>query len=424
MLLSDVLGSEVRSVDGTVVGRLVDLVVEVGEAHPTVRGVALGRRRRIRALVAWDRVASFEHDDVRLSLSRAEVAALGFDGRLSERELLLARDVLDTQIVDVVGKRLARVSEVVLTRDGATVRVAAVEAGAAGVWRRLGLRRLAERAPDRAVDWADLHLTSARGHALQLAIPTAAVHQLGAAELASVVANLPTAKAAAVLDAVAPAVAAGALSASHPRVGARLLHAVSGPTASSVVAHMPVDDATALLRGLPLDAVERLLGDVVSERAATLRRLLAHPADTAGGLMNTAVRRAEVGDSVETIRGRAAADAPELEALATVFVVDADGRPVGCFAPSDLLAGRDTPRRVPAIPVTLPVERLIDLFALHDYLALPVVDADGRLVGVVAVDDVLEELLAERLPGQGRYARIRRARSRRAPRRPGPTAGR
>ena len=336
------------------------------------------------------------------------MAALTFDGRLPERELFLARDVLDTQIVDVVGKRLARVSEVLLARSDAVVRVAAVEVGAAGVWRRLGMDRFAERTLDQAVDWADLHLTSTRGHALQLLTADAAVHRLAAAELASVVAHLPTAKAAEVLAAVSPVAAAGALSASHPRVGARLLHAVSGKTASTVVARMPVDDAAAVLRGLPPDAVERLLENVVSERAATLRRLLAHPADTAGGLMNTEVRTARVSDPVEAIRDRAAVDIPELEGLATVFVVDDEGRPVGSFEPNDLLAGRATPRQVPPVPVTLPVQRVIDLFALHDYLALPVVDADGRLVGVVAIDDVVEELLAERLPGQGRYARVRR----------------
>jgi magnesium transporter len=124
--------------------------------------------------------------------------------------------------------------------------------------------------------------------------------------------------------------------------------------------------------------------------------------------MNTEVLTAVVGEPVGAIRDRVAADLPELEGLATVFVVDETGRPVGSFEPNDLLAGRSTPRQVPAVSVMLPVERVIDLFALHDYIALPVVDGDGRLVGVVAVDDVLEELLAERLPGQGRYARVRR----------------
>lgn len=408
LLLSDLLGSDVRSAEGDVLGHLVDLTIEVGEHHPAVRRLAIGRRRRIRAGVSWDAVVSFEHDDIRLSIPRADVPALAFGSGLTGRELLLARDVLDTQIVDVAGKRMARVSDVLLARSEEIVRVAAVEVGAAGVWRRLGLDRMAERTPEQAVDWADLHLTSARGHALQLSTPGSGVHRLAAAELASVVAHLPTVKAAQVLDAVSPAAAASALSASHPRVGARLLHAVSRGTASSVVARMPVDDATAVLRGLPADAVEAMLGNVMSERAATLRRLLAHPADTAGGLMNTEVRTASVGEPVETIRDRVAADLPELEGLATVFVVDENRRPVGSFEPNDLLAGRTTPRPVPAVPVSLPVERVIDLFALHDYLALPVVDTDGRLVGVVAIDDVLEELLAERLPGQGRYARVRR----------------
>lgn len=408
LLLSDLVGSDVRSVDGEVVGHLFDLTVEVGEVHPAVRRIAIGRHRRIRAVVEWDSVVSFEHDDIQLSISRAEVAARSFDGRLPERELFLARDVLDTQIVDVVGKRLARVSDVLLARSESVVRVAAVEVGASGVWRRLGMDRFAERTPERAVDWADLHLTSARGHALQLATTDAALHRLAAPELASVVAHLPTAKAVEVLAALSPAAAAAALSASHPRVGARLLHGVPSTTASTVVARMPIDDAAALLRGMSAQAVEGLLENVVSERAVALRRLLSHPVDTAGGLMNSEFRTAAVGESVDSIRDRVAADIPELEGMATVFVVDEEGRPVGSFEPNDMLAGRATPRQVPAVPVTLPVERVIDLFALHDYLALPVVDADGRLVGVVAIDDVLEELLAERLPGQGRYARVRR----------------
>jgi len=69
-------------------------------------------------------------------------------------------------------------------------------------------------------------------------------------------------------------------------------------------------------------------------------------------------------------------------------------------------------RTVPAVPVSLPVGRLIDLFALHDFVAVPVVDDDGRLVGAVAVDDVLEELLAERLPGRTRFGGVRRRGSR------------
>lgn len=420
LLLSDLLGSDVHGPGGGVVGHLVDLAARPeppgGADHPAVSRLAVGRGRRVRGWVAWAAVRSFEHDRVEITEPLSPAGTPGATVAADGGELLLRRDVLDTQVIDVAGKRLARVADVLLDRDpagpdGPVLRVMAVDVGSAGVWRRLGIDRLAERVAEQPVDWADLHLTSERGHALQLAGPSAtapALERLPAAEVASAVSHLPPARAAGVLDSVPVAVAARALGAAHPRVGARLLRAVAPATAAEVMAHLAADDAVALLRGVPADAVEPLLAGVHSERAATLRRLLAHPAGTAGGLMDTEVHTARPDEPVETVRARLAADIPELEGLATVFVVDEAGHPLGSWEPNDLLAGRPEPRPVPAVPVTEPVQQVIDLFALNDYLAVPVVDAAGRLVGVITIDDVMEELLAERLPGRARFDRIRR----------------
>jgi CBS domain-containing protein len=386
------------------VGHLLDVTVELGTDRPAIRRLAVGRRRRTVAYVDAAAVSSLEQDSVQLSLPALPTT----EPVLHEREALLGRDVLDTQVIDVAGKRLARVSDVVLTRSGNDVLVTAVEVGPAGVLRRLGLRRLAERSASRAILWEDLHLTSSRGHELQLTGTSAGVHRLGQSELASVVALLPTTQASEILAAVSPDAAAGALSGSHPRVSARLLHAVPHLTASAVLSRMPSDDAASALRGLPPNHLEKLLEGLESDRAATLRRLLAHPADTAGGLMNSRVLTAAVNEPVEAVRERLAAELHGTAEVATVFVVDGEQHPVGSWEPSDLLAGAPQPRHVPLIPTGLPVQRVIDLFTLNDYAALPVVDADQRLVGVIAVDDVLEELLAERLPGQGHYPRVRR----------------
>lgn len=147
--LSDLLGSNVRSVEGETVGRLIDLSVTLGADHPAVRRLAIGRHRRVRAVVDFAAVLSFEHDNVQLSIPRAQVVPPGGQSRLPEHDLFLARDVLDTQIVDVAGRRLARVSEVLLARSDDTVRVAGVEVGSGGVWRRLGMHRLADRTSTR-----------------------------------------------------------------------------------------------------------------------------------------------------------------------------------------------------------------------------------------------------------------------------------
>jgi Mg/Co/Ni transporter MgtE len=173
--------------------------------------------------------------------------------------------------------------------------------------------------------------------------------------------------------------------------------------AAAIAEEMPADDATAALRHLDRDRLQQVLSTMRSERAAELKRLLAYPARTAGGLMTPQVETARAGEATRDIRARLAAKPPYLEALTTVFVVDDEGRVVGAFPPSALLADRADPVAVPSIRVDTRVEDVIDLFALHDVLALPVVDATGKLVGAVAVDDVLEELLIERLPGRRRF---------------------
>jgi sporulation protein YlmC with PRC-barrel domain len=287
LLLTDMLGADVRSAAGRVVGQLVDLTVEIGEEHPAVLRLGIGRGRRIASFVEWGTVATFERDDIQLIGPQLKPVE-GQDQALRPSELLLRRDVLDTQIVDVAGTRLARVAEVLLARDDNIIRIMAVEVGAAGVWRRLGVRRFADRLPEQAVDWADLHLTSTRGHALQLATEGAAVHRLDGAELAALVAHLPIAKAAEVLDVVAIESAAHALSASHPRVGARLLRAVSRKRAAAIVERMPSDDAASLLRGVDPDDLEPVLSQVGTDRAATLRALLARRANTEGRAAPTA----------------------------------------------------------------------------------------------------------------------------------------
>ncbi len=125
--------------------------------------------------------------------------------------------------------------------------------------------------------------------------------------------------------------------------------------------------------------------------------------------MTTDFRTAVAGEPAEAIVGRLASDPPLMEGLATVFVVDAAGRFVGALPPSALLAG-SPPRPTPVLRLDTPVDDVIDVFAVEDVLALPVVDQAGRPVGSVAIDDILEELLIERLPHHRR--RYRRAKVR------------
>jgi len=391
---------EVVDRDGRHVGVVADIGVRLGDAAPIATRLVVRTAGRATLGVEWSDLRDIDEDRVEL---RTVGRPTGQPPR--DDELLLARDVLDTQVFDIAGKRLARVGDVRLALDDGILRVVGVEVGAGALLRRIGLRRLARRFPENPIAWSGVHLATVRGHALQLTSPAA--RRLSPSDLAELLGHLPTGRGANLLEGLPAGVAADALSHARPHLGGRLVRAIAPHRAAPIVGEMPSDDATAALRHLSPRDLDALFAELDSQRAGELRRLLAHPPRTAGGLMNPDVVTARPDEGIAEIRARLAADPPRLDALLTVVVVDGDDRPVGVLSPRALLAGRAEPAPTRSIEESGSIARVIDVFALHDVLALPVVDVEGRLRGVIAVDDVLEELLVERLPGRRRFHSLR-----------------
>jgi CBS domain-containing protein len=394
--LSEIAGRPVHLADGSRAGRVADLEVDAAGGHARVRALRLRGRDRTADAVPWSGVAA-------LSRSRVVLGdGAGEPGSTAEA-LWLVRDVLDAQIVDLAGRRVVRVGDVLLApRDGA-LEVAGVEVGFAPVLRRLGLPRRLGRGAGTAIAWNDLHVVPKRGSRLELAVPRERLHAMAPAELAAVLARLAPPSAAAVAEAIEPSVVAGAVAAGHPSAGAAIVRSLHPRRAGQVVERMRADDAVSTLRHLGDDTLERVLGGVSTARAAELRRLLDYPATTAGGLMSIDHRIASVGEGAASILARLAERPPAVDGLLTIFVTDDAGRLVGTVPPRRLLAGRTDPLPLPALSVDTPLREVVDAFAVHDVLALPVLDQEGQVVGAVAVDDVLEELLVERLPGRRRF---------------------
>ena len=248
LLLSRLTGQDVLGPDGRVIGRLADLTADlVEESGPhLVDRVVVRQARGSYLLVPWETVANLGHNQLVLTVDAADTGRYAVDGvteALGEHEIMLARDVLDTQIVDVVGTRLARVADVVLTRTAeGRLELLGVEVGFGGVLRRLRLPELIRSGED-IVAWSALHLTSERGHAVQLATPRSAVHHLNARGLAELVSRVDTESATEILAVTGPGVAAEVVRAAHPSVGERTLRAMPEPVAARVVAAMPAEHA-------------------------------------------------------------------------------------------------------------------------------------------------------------------------------------
>jgi sporulation protein YlmC with PRC-barrel domain len=172
MRLTDLSGRPVLDDAGRPAGRVADLVVDHEESYPRVVAVAVRNGRSVR-YVPWSAIGD-------------QVVVRGDGSPTAPEGLRLVRDLLDAQVVDIAGRRLARVGEIELgVRDGG-MRAVAVDVGLAPLARRLGLRRLARRLPSDMIDWQGIHFASGRGHQVQLASPAAAIHRLTPQERADV----------------------------------------------------------------------------------------------------------------------------------------------------------------------------------------------------------------------------------------------
>jgi sporulation protein YlmC with PRC-barrel domain len=158
--LTELVGAPVVGPDGARIGRLVDLAADADDPHPVVTGLVVrsgGGRLAIRAadVAGWNAaaivlLAGYRSIDTELGLGAA----------------LLTRDVLDTQIVDVGGRRVTRVADVMLAERDGRLRVTGVDVGAGAVLRRLGLRRIGARMGERRLPWDELHPLHDRARSL------------------------------------------------------------------------------------------------------------------------------------------------------------------------------------------------------------------------------------------------------------------
>ena len=222
------------------------------------------------------------------------------------------------------------------------------------------------------------------------------------AEIALVLESLPPAGRAAVWPAVDPEARAEVFAEAEDAVRAARLAELDPASLASITQDVDPDDAADLLQDLPGDVIEEVLTALDAQERSRLESVLRYEEDTAGGLMNLDVVTVRPDVSLETVARflRRRGEIPEK--TNRLFVVDRDGRYVGSLRLADLLIN-DPARAVeamvmtdlPAVPVDMDDAEVARLFEQFNLLTAPVVDAGGRLLGRITVDDVMDVIRDE-----------------------------
>ncbi len=398
--LSQCIGLPVRDPSGEPIGTIADLIVAIGDRYPPVTGLVASTDKRL-IFLPWRNVEGLDEAGARLRVPTIDIGKF----RQRQNEILLKADLLDKQIVDIEGHKVIRVNDVSVDEIEGRLRVVAVDVGAAGLLRRLGIetisralaRNLRRSLPERYIDWEDVDPLESTIASVRLRVPHAKLAELHPADLADIIEDLAPRDRLGVLATLDDEALADVVEEMDPDTQVEVLEDLEPARAADILEEMSPDDAADLVADLSDRSRDEILALMEADEAAEVRDLLAFPEDSAGGMMTTELVAVPATlTAAETIE-RLRALEPDAETIYYVYVIDDEGQLVGVLSLRDLIVAQpealiadvmiDEPV---AVGVLEPAESVAETIAHYNLLAVPVVDDDGGLIGIVTVDDAID----------------------------------
>jgi CBS domain-containing protein/sporulation protein YlmC with PRC-barrel domain len=332
-----------------------------------------------------------------------------------EGMLLLERDLLDQQIIDVFGRKVVRVNDVDIHEESGhehiVLKLSAVDVGARGAIRRLlrgvvpkpALRSMMEKVPPRMIPWEFVDLIETDpARRVKLKISLDRLSKLHPADIADIVEELAPAEREAVFETIDEEVAAQTLEELDPKLQVSVLSSLDSDRAADIVEEMDPDAAADVLGDMPPETTEEILTEMEPEERAEVAELMTFEEDTAAGRMTTeymALRAgAKVSDAIDMLRNFQGG----LESVSTIFIIGDHEKLLGQVPLAKIvLATPETSLmmlstgHMPTIPPGADEKEVAELFDKYNLLALPVIDEEGVLTGVITADDVINMLRAK-----------------------------
>lgn len=418
LYLSQMLGEPVIDANGEKIGSISDLAIQTGEVFPRITSLAFLGPGKTPFMISWRKyVGEFTEDGIVLKVDRT---AIRFS-YLQPDEVLLARDLLNKQIVDTQGMKVVRVNDLKLSASGSQLRLLGAEVGIRGLLRgfapwvekaALGIAKVFHKKIDeKIIAWNYMDLLDRDLSEVQLSVSHTRLDELHPADVADILEQLDPKQRANVFQHLDDARAGDAISEMEEEFQADVIDDLDDARASRLLREMDPDDAADIVGGLSYEKAEKLLRLMGVEDAAEIRQLLGYREDTAGGLMTTQYVSMRTTSTVaETIEALRALD-EDHPTVNYVYVIDEYDKLVGVLSLRTLvLATNDTQLKdimfdeiITALPEEEEEEVAADI-SKYDLLAMPVVDETGRMLGIVTVDDAMEVIEDDAEEGKTRWA--------------------
>lgn len=402
--LSEYIGKPVVDLDGQRVGVVKDLIARNWEKfpHPAIEALLIQHKGGEMILSITD-VTVFVAPAIALKHRLDQVKPFSPQGE----EIYLVRDVLDKQIIDKDGARVMRVNDVELVRVNGTYLVSNVDVGGMGILRRIGMVGLAQslakvlhvKVPKTYIAWDNIEILR-YDQAMRLKVPVDMLSELHPADIAEIVSDLNQLQTSHFLNSLDMERLADTLEEVEPEFQARLLEGMSDEKVADVLEEMEPDEATDLLAELPKERSEGLLAMMEADEAKDIRKLLAYPEDSAGGIMTTEYISVRPYLTAEQAIRVLRESGSEAETIFYIYVTDDANHLVGVFSLSNLIFAQPetavsdfTVKRIVSVHLLDKQDEVAQVISKYDLLAVPVVDEDNYLHGIVTADDALDKII-------------------------------
>ncbi len=407
--LSDLIGAPVIDNTGANAGKVREVTLVPQENSCQIAGFVVKTRHGDRLLPTTS--LSLINGGLRIATPASEWSPYGG----GEGMLLLERDLLDQQIIDVHGRKVVRVNDIDIHEetghDHIVLKLGAVDVGARGAVRRLlkgvipatALNLLLTKIPPRMIPWdfVDLiEIDPARRVKLKISLDRLA--KLHPADIADIVEDLAPAEREAIFETLNDEVAAETLEEIDPKMQVSILASLDSDRAADIVEEMDPDAAADLLGDMHPDASQEILTEMEPEERAEVTELMNFEQDTAAGRMTTDYMAlgpdAKVEDAIEMLRNFEGG----VESVSTIYIVGEKDKLLGAvplakivLAPAGTLLMMLSTGHLTTVHPGADEKKVAELFDKYNLLTLPVIDDEGVLTGVITADDVINMLRAK-----------------------------
>ncbi len=400
MFFSQALGKPIYDSHGRNVGRLRDMAMRWNGISPRVTGIKFAKN--VQNHIDINQIEQWNEKGIILS---GQLDQDNFK-QLKDDEIYVGKWLLDKQIIDLKGSKLVRVNDIKLSwvshRDNHEIILVAVDIGLRGLLRRLGLEALVKNRQYNLVGWQYIKPLKDKTDNLQL-LQDQYLNQLHPVDIAEIIENLGHRKRTDFIDNLEIQTAAEALAEVDLETQVEIIENMDSLRASDILEEMPPDEAADILSELPDEKSSELLNLMEPEEAEDVRELMSYPEDTAGALMTTEYLSFTATMTAEETIERLRELAPAAETIYYLYVLNEQEVLQGVISLRELiiaqpktLLGEFMATRVVSVHQHADYQRIIDVVSKYYLLAVPVVDDNVVMQGIITIDDVLETLRPDR----------------------------